>query len=178
MNDLKILIVGGGNIASEKLSHLLNFTKNIDVIAPELNDSMRSMIENNKLSFENRKYQKGDIESYKIVITAVDDKEAQKDIFEETRGKDILCNSVDVVEYCDFIFPSYVKKGDLTVAVSTSGASPAGAKYIRRFIEDMIPDSVVDFLKQMKELRKTMPKGKERMEFLDKKAKEYINSIR
>ena len=75
-----------------------------------------------------------------------------------------------------FIFPSYIKKDDLTIAVSTSGSSPAIAKYLRIYLEKIIPNSIGDFLKKMKEYRKTMPKGKKRMKFLDEKAKEYIKT--
>jgi precorrin-2 dehydrogenase/sirohydrochlorin ferrochelatase len=85
---------------------------------------------------------------------------------------------VDSVDYCDFIFPSYIKNGDLTIAVSTSGASPAVAKHLRRFLEHIIPSSISKFLQEMKSLRSTMPKGKERMEFLDEKAKEYFKNLR
>lgn len=85
-----------------------------------------------------------------------------------------LCNTVDVVEYSDFIFPSIVKKGDLIVSFSTSGSSPAIAKYLRQIFEKIIPDEIENFLKEMKELREKIPKGKERQEILDKKAREFI----
>jgi precorrin-2 dehydrogenase/sirohydrochlorin ferrochelatase len=89
----------------------------------------------------------------------------------------MLCNSVDSVDYCDFIFPSYTRKGALTVAFSTSGISPSVAKYLRRAIERTIPDSIADFLEEMKTLRASLPKGKERMKLLDAKAKAYIDKI-
>ncbi len=178
LDDLKILIVGGGYIASEKLEHMLDFTKDISVIAPELSTHMREMIEQNDLPYEKRVYKPNDIDGFGIVIVAVDDIPVQKTIFDEAGEKGILCNSVDSVDYCDFIFPSYIKKGDLTIAVSTSGASPAVAKHLRRFLERIIPDSIVEFLVELKGYRSTMPKGKERMEFLDKKAKEYFKNLR
>jgi precorrin-2 dehydrogenase/sirohydrochlorin ferrochelatase len=81
---------------------------------------------------------------------------------------------VDSVDYCDFIFPSYIKKDDLTIAVSTSGASPAMAKHLRQYLQNLIPESIGEFLKEMRNLRKTLPKGKERMKMLDEKAKKYI----
>jgi precorrin-2 dehydrogenase/sirohydrochlorin ferrochelatase len=87
-----------------------------------------------------------------------------------------LCNCVDLQQYCDFIFPSYIKKGDLTVAISTSGSSPAFSRNFKQYLLNLIPNGVEDFLKELKELRTTMPKGKERMQFFDKKVKDYINS--
>jgi precorrin-2 dehydrogenase/sirohydrochlorin ferrochelatase len=81
---------------------------------------------------------------------------------------------VDNTDYCDFIFPSYVKKDDLTIAFSTGGASPAFAKHIRRHFEKIIPDSVGEFLKKMKALRSTMPKGPERMKYFDALVEKYF----
>jgi precorrin-2 dehydrogenase/sirohydrochlorin ferrochelatase len=172
----KILIVGGGYIAYEKLDHLLDFTTDISVIALELSDDMSRRIEQEKLSFEKREYIAGDIKEFDIVVVAVDDISLQADIFKESKEYNCLCNSVDSVDYCDFIFPSYLKKDDLTIAISTSGASPAMAKHLRIYLQNLIPDGIADFLKEMKQLRKTLPKGKQRMKMLDEKAKNYIKN--
>ncbi len=177
LDGMKVLIVGGGSIASQKLKHMLDFTKEISIIAPKLSIHTSQMIEQNELSYLNRTYKKGDIDGFGIVIVAVDDILVQKSVYAEAREKGILCNSVDSVEYCDFIFPSYIKDGDLTIAVSTSGASPAVAKYLRMFLQNIIPSSISSFLQEMKRVRTSMPKGKERMEFLDQKAKNYFKNL-
>ena len=176
LDNKKILIVGGGYIAYEKLDHLLDFTSDISVIALELSDDMSRGIKENNLKFEQRAYEKGDIKEYAVVIVAVDDIPLQAEIFAESKQYNCLCNSVDSVEYCDFIFPSYIKKDDLTIAVSTSGSSPAMAKHLRIYLQNLIPDSIGEFLKEMKDLRRTLPKGKERMKMLDEKAKNYIKN--
>jgi len=177
-DDKKIIIIGGGYIALEKLTRLLDFTTNIELIAREFNDDIKLLIDKNKLKHIEKEYEVGDIVSFDIIIAAIDDINLQKGIYTESRDYNCLCNCVDVQKYCDFIFPSYVKKGDLTIAISTSGTSPAMAKYLRIFISNIIPNSIVDFLSSMKNLRKTMPKGKKRMEFLDNKAKNYIDTWR
>ena len=177
LNHSKILIIGGGYIANEKLEHLLDFTQNIKIISPKLSDSMKKLIDKNNLVYEKKEYQKDDILNFNIVIVAVDDISLQEAIFNKAKTlPNCLVNSVDSVNYCDFIFPSYIKKDDLTIAVSTSGSSPAIAKHLRIYLEKIIPNSIGDFLKKMKEYRKTMPKGKKRMKFLDEKAKEYIKT--
>jgi len=175
LDNKKILIVGGGYIALEKLEHLLDFTKDIFIIALDFSDDMMKMIKDNNLTHEQRGYKKGDISEFAVVIVAVDDIPLQGEIFEESKNYNCLCNSVDSVDYCDFIFPSYVKKDDLTIAISTSGASPAMAKHLRVYLQNLIPDGISEFLKEMKNLRKTLPKGKERMKMLDLKAKNYID---
>ncbi len=176
LDNKKILIVGGGYIAYEKLDHLLDFTKDISVVALDLSEEMSSRIKKENLHFEKRAYNVGDIKDFAVVIVAVDDIPLQSEIFQESKQYNCLCNSVDSVDYCDFIFPSYIKKDDLTIAISTSGASPAMAKHLKLYLRELIPDGISDFLKEMKELRSTIPKGKERMKMLDEKAKNYIKS--
>ena len=174
MQNLKVLVVGAGTIATEKLEKLLDFTKEITVIASEVSDEAHMLIKDHGLTLYQRTYKKVDIEGFDIVIVATDTVDLHKAIYEEARGSRILVNSVDNTEYCDFIFPSYVQKGDLTIAFSTGGASPAFAKQIRRHFENIIPDSVGEFLQKMKALRSIMPKGKERMQYFDGLVEEYF----
>ncbi|AXK48503.1 siroheme synthase [Aliarcobacter trophiarum LMG 25534] len=174
-DDKTILIVGGGNIALEKLEHLLNFSSNITLIAKSFNDKIKLLIDEKNLKVFQKEYEKGDAKGYDVVIAAVDDFSLQEEIYFETREYKTLCNCVDLQQYCDFIFPSYIKRGDLTIAISTSGSSPAFAKNFKIFLSNLIPVGVEDFLKELRELRDTMPKGKQRMQFFDKKVKDYIN---
>jgi precorrin-2 dehydrogenase/sirohydrochlorin ferrochelatase len=174
MENLKVLVVGGGNIANEKLEKLVDFTKEITVIASEVSIEANTLIKEHCLTLYQRAYSKGDIQGFDIVIVATDTVDLHKAIYEESRGSRILVNSVDNTEYCDFIFPSYVKKDDLTIAFSTGGASPAFAKHIRRHFEKIIPDSVGVFLEKMKALRSTMPKGPERMKYFDEMVEKYF----
>ncbi len=175
LDNKKILIIGGGKIATEKLTHLLDFTSDIVLLAKDFDQNILELSSKNHLRTIKKRYKSNDIDGYDIVIVAIDDIQKQKDIYLEAKNKKILCNSVDAIEYCDFIFPSYIKKGDLTISISTSGASPAVAKYFRRYIEKLIPKNIDKFLTEMKNLRKKLPKGKERMKFLDKKAKEFFS---
>ena len=174
MNELKVLVVGGGVIATEKLEKLIDFTKEITVIALRVDEEAQAIIDQHNLVLHQRAYEVGDIKGFDIVIVATDTQLLHKEIYEESRGSRVLVNSVDNRAYCDFIFPSYVKKEDLTIAFSTGGASPAFAKQIRQYFENVIPDSVGEFLQNMKNLRRTIPKGKERMEYFDSLVREYF----
>jgi len=175
MKNLKVLVIGAGDIAIEKLEKLTDFTTEITVIALKVEEEAKRLIEKHQLTLEQRAYKRGDIKDFDIVIVATDTVALHKEIYEESRGSRVLVNSVDNIEYCDFIFPSYVKKEDLTVAFSTGGASPAFAKQIRQHFEKSIPDSVGEFLQKMKDLRSTMPKGKERMKYFDTMVEEYFS---
>jgi precorrin-2 dehydrogenase/sirohydrochlorin ferrochelatase len=174
MNHLKVLVVGGGYIATEKLEKLVDFTKEITVIALRVEEELQSLIDTYNLTLHKRAYEAGDIEGFDMVIVATDTVDLHKAIYEESKGSRILVNSVDNTEYCDFIFPSYVRKDALTIAFSTGGASPAFAKQIRQHFEKIIPDSVGAFLQKMKDLRSTMPKGKERMRTFDSMVEKYF----
>lgn len=174
----KVLIIGGGNIALRKLKYLLEFTKNITLISNEYIESMKELIEINSLSYEQRNYKLLDVKGFDIVIAAVDNIKLQELIYIETREYKCLYSCVDIQEYCDFIFPAYIKKGDLNIAISTSGSSPAMSKHLKSWLDSIIPNSIENFLNQMREYRNTMPKGKNRMQFLDMKAKEYINKFK
>ena len=174
MQHLKVLLVGGGKIATDKLTKLLEFTNQITVIATEISLETQRLIALHDLCAYQRSYQQGDIEGFDIVIVATDTVTLHQAIYEESRGSRVWVNSVDNIAYCDFIFPSYIKKDELTIAFSTGGASPAFAKQIREYFEKRIPDSVGDFLKKMKALREQMPKGVERMKYFEKLTRHYF----
>ena len=173
----EIILIGGGAIAQEKLEKLLDFTCKITLLAKEFSPEILKLIKQHNLNYIQKEYKEGDIKSYGVVIVAVDDIEVQKQIHKESRNYNCLLNVVDLPELCDFIFPSYIKNGDLTIAVSTSGASPAMAKQLRLFIQSILPKDINSFLQEMREYRKTLPKGKERMRMLEEKAKNYIKGL-
>ncbi len=173
MNDLKVLVVGAGYIATEKVEKLVDFTNKITIIAPEVKVEVEKLIETYDLRLYKKEYERGDIEGFDIVIVATT-KELQKDIYEESRGRNILINSVDNKAYCDFIFPSYIQKGYLSIAFSTAGASPAFSKRLRKHIESSLPESVGEFLEKMNSLRTFLPKGKKRMQYFEKKVEKYF----
>ncbi len=174
LENRKILLVGGGAIALEKLEKLVDFTHNIHLLSQEFSPEMIDFANQHALLMEQRSYVVGDIDGFDIVIVATNTPDLHRAIYEESRSSRILVNSVDDTAYCDFIFPSYIKRGDLTISVSTSGASPAFAKRLRHYLEQLIPMEVVSFLAEMKDLRKTMPKGKARMQFFEKRTEAFI----
>ncbi len=174
MHDRKVLVVGGGAIAHEKLEKLVQFTKEITVITPEMSVETHTLIGEHCLTLYHRPYRTGDIEGFDLVIVATDTIDLHRLIYEESRDTRVLVNSVDDTRYCDFIFPSFVKEGDLTVAFSTGGASPAFAKHIRRWFQSILPDEVDGFLQKMRRLRGELPKGKERMKTFDEMVETFF----
>ncbi len=176
LENKRILLVGAGNIASKRLEKLLDFTTKITIISDKISDEILEKISKNNLDLIKRRYQEGDIRGFDIVIVATDNIKLQEDIYFESRKENILYNCVDLQEYCDFIFPSYIKEGDLTITISTNGSSPAFTKKFKSYLKKIIPNDVAKFLDEMKSLRQSMPKGKERMRYLEEKTKEYLEN--
>jgi len=175
MQHLKVLLIGASTIATDKLEKLLVFTKHITVISLEVSEDTQKLIEEHSLTLCHRAYEVGDIVGFDMVVVATNTVDLHKAIYEESRGSRILVNSVDNTKYCDFIFPAFVKKGDLTIAISTGGASPAFAKKLKQHFEKSIPHSVEDFLHSMKKLRTTMPRGARRMRYFDSVVDTYFS---
>ncbi|WP_297457408.1 bifunctional precorrin-2 dehydrogenase/sirohydrochlorin ferrochelatase [Persephonella sp.] len=158
----KVLIIGGGMVALRKIEKLLPFEPDIKVIAKDFHPDTLKLIQEKNIPFEQREFRFSDLERQKIVIVAVDDINLQKQIFEYTRGKNILVNSVDSPDYCDFIFPAYVKKGDIVIGITTSGNLPGLSAKLRKHIEKTLPENLEDIFNQIKKIREELPKGEER----------------
>ncbi len=169
-----ILLIGGGKIAFEKLKKLLEFTTNIKLISLEFTLEISELADKYSLKCEKREYKSDDLKMIDFVIVAVDDDRVHRKVYEDSSALKVFVNSVDNQEFCDFIFPSIIKREDLTLAISTNGASPAVSKYLKRFLEKKLPYNISSFIKEMKDLRKSLPKGRDRMKLLEKKAKEFF----
>jgi precorrin-2 dehydrogenase/sirohydrochlorin ferrochelatase len=176
----KILIIGGGIVALRKIEKLIPFEPDLKVISKDFHPQTYRFIEENSIPFEKRAFSFSDLEGVDIVIVAVDDLDLQKEIFDRTRGKNILVNSVDSPDYCDFIFPAYIKKGDIVIGITTSGNLPGLSAKLRKHIEKTLPEDLESIFKQIKKIREELPKGEKRQkmilqlidELFDKKAGE------
>ena len=162
LNDKKVLIVGGGKVATEKTEKILDFTTDITIIASKLNERMQTLVSKNSLIKYVREYDLKDAIGFDIIVVCVDDLNLQKQIFITTRGTRTLVNSVDSPQWCDFIFPSYIKRDKLVVSVSSSSYAPALSRALRIYLERFIPDNLDNLLKKLKNIRLNKPKGKER----------------
>ena len=154
---------------------MLTFTKSITIISPDISSDIYKIIKKNKLNFKNRKYKKTDIKRFNIVIVTAPSIKLQKSIFKESKNySKCLCNCVDSKEYSDIIFPSFIKKGDLNITISTNGNSPAFTKQFKKYLEQQIPQDIDIFLKELGRLREELPKGGKRMKLFNKQVKHYL----
>lgn len=152
----KWLLVGGGRVAAGKFSRLIAFTRKITVIAPEISDEIKKDAASDARLLE-RDFMAADLDDADIVVAATDDKALNAQIASLCRERKIPVNAVDDPENCDFIFPAIIKKGRLTVSVSTNGASPIYAAMLKKQINDSLPEYIDIILEKMAALRKIVP---------------------
>jgi precorrin-2 dehydrogenase/sirohydrochlorin ferrochelatase len=129
------LVVGGGRVAERKARGLIECGAKVTVISPELTPGLTTLLGEGVLHWEARGYRGGDSTGFFLVMAATDDPEVQDQVQADALRGQTLLNVADVPEKCNFILPALVRRGGLTVAISTSGKSPALAKKLRQEIE-------------------------------------------
>jgi precorrin-2 dehydrogenase / sirohydrochlorin ferrochelatase len=149
----KVLLIGGGAVALQKIPALIDAEAQIELVAPEAVPEIAAYAEKGQLHWSRRPYQPSDLEGSGLVIAATDDEALQKEVAAACRAKNIWVNVVDVPSLCDFIAPAIVTRGDIQIAISTGGAAPALAKYLRKKLENVIGPEYVDFVECVRRLR-------------------------
>lgn len=155
MNNKPAVIIGGGEVAARKVLDLLEAGALVKVVSPEFTDEIIKSVDlySGKVVLLKRKYEKNDLEGAYIVFSATNDSSVNAEVFREAEERGILINAVDDPPNCSFYVPSFVRKGDLLIALSTAGASPAMAARLRREIEKYIPENIDLILEKLKAAR-------------------------
>ena len=130
------VVVGGGEVAARKVEALLEAGARVTVVSPSLSPALKALVARRLVTHIAREYQRGDIRGCLLVYAATDDPKLHRELAAEARALGIPINVVDVPELCTFISPAVVKRGELQIAISTGGASPAFAARLRRALED------------------------------------------
>jgi len=159
------LVIGGGRVAERKVKGILACDGQVTVISPELTDNLVKLAARRQISWQKKPYQSGDIQGAFMVIAATDDPAVQKEVFLEAERNNILLNVADVPDKCNFILPALAKRGDLTIAISTAGNSPALAKKMRQQLQkDYGPEyeKLVEIMGQVRPV--VMAKGESQQE--------------
>jgi len=133
----RCVVIGGGEVAERKVLMLLEAGAQVRVVSPHLGPGLRQLKEANVMEYRARPWEPGDLKGFAIAFAATDDSGVHRAIAAEARSLGVLLNVADEPELCDFIAPSVVRRGDLQIAISTSGASPALASRIRRDLEEI-----------------------------------------
>jgi precorrin-2 dehydrogenase/sirohydrochlorin ferrochelatase len=150
----RCLVVGAGNLAESKIESLRAANGDVTVIAPTAGPRIQEMADAGEVTWHEREFAAGDVHDFFLVVTATNIASVNRAVYLEAQAKNILCNAVDDPPFCDFYFPSVVRRGDLQIAISTAGASPALAQRLRKEINAQLPLDTGDWLADLGNLRR------------------------
>jgi len=143
-SQLNIVIIGGGNVANEKLTFLLKSSPNakVKVVATRFSSEIKKTATTQNVPLIFGEYGKGMLHKQHIVIAATNNYKVNKQIFNDAKAKNLLVNVADTPTLCDFYLGGIVTKGQVKIAISTNGKSPTLAKRLRQFFEEVIPEDI------------------------------------
>ena len=149
LEELDVLLVGGGNVGLEKLSAMLNNSPDtkVTMVADMFREELLEYVKDYpNVTLIERKFEFNDLNDRDLVILSTDNPELHASIKRVTSERHILCNVADTPDLCDFYLGSIVQKGDLKIGISTNGKSPTMAKRMREFLDDIIPENIQQLL--------------------------------
>jgi len=147
------LVVGGGLVGTRKVKTLLDCQARVTVVSPESTDKLDRLAACGSILMKQRPYEPSDLNGMFLVIGATDDEVLNRRIHSDAERKNMLCNIADRPAACNFILPAIVNRGDLVLAISTSGKSPAFAKSLRKRLESEFGEEYRSFLLLMGAIR-------------------------
>lgn len=167
-----VLLVGGGDVAFRKARALKESGCRLIVVAKNLTTPLKTWLENNRVEWQERPYREGEAKDYFLVVSATDDPDVNRRVFEDASRADRPVNVVDQPRLCNLYIPSVLKRGDLQLAISTSGACPALARKLRLELDRCIPKTygpLLDHLSVFREhFKNTLPSPALRKQALEK----------
>ena len=150
------LVVGAGSVGEPKIGGLLASEASVRVIAPKASATVAEWAQAGAIIWEAREFQSSDLDGVFLVIVATSFRDVNESIFLEARRRNILCNAVDDPHLCDFYYPAVVRRGDLQLAISTNGQSPALAQRIRRELEVEFGPDYGEWLEELGKIRQQL----------------------
>jgi len=154
LRDRSVLVVGGGPVAERKVDALLQARARVTLVAPDITPGLHGLERSGSIRLLKREFTESDLEGVVVlVISATDDAEVQQRVAAAARARNILINTVDQPELCDFIVPAVVRRGDILLAISTSGKSPALAAALRSKLEGVITADTARAARVLGEIR-------------------------
>jgi siroheme synthase-like protein len=150
----QVLVVGAGRVGEPKIRGLLPTGATIRVVAHEASEAVQSWANSGEITLEERSFVPADLDHVFLVVVATSARDLNELIFREAQSRRILCNVVDVPEQCDFYYPAVAQRGDLQIAISTSGQSPSLAQRIRQQLERQFGPGYANWVAELGETRR------------------------
>lgn len=157
LRDMEITIIGGGNVAYRKCRNFLEFGKNIKVVSKEFIEDFYKLGKNVELIKDS--YKNEYIKSSFIVVAATNNRNVNQEIGIYCRSNGKLVNVVDDIKLSNYIVPSYIKRGDLLISISTGGKSPSLSSKIKEELEDKYDDTYEEYINLLGEVRNSIIKN-------------------
>jgi len=149
-----VLVVGAGRVGEPKIRGLLATGASIRVIARDASEAVSDWARAEKITLEERAFVPSDLDNVFLVVVATSSRAVNQLIYHEAKLRRILCNVVDVPEQCDFYYPAVVQRGNLQIAISTSGESPSLAQKLRRQLEKQFGPGYARWVEELGETRR------------------------
>ena len=150
----RCLVVGAGSIAESKIQSLLDAEADVTVVATRASALVQQLAANGDIHLHLREFTDGDLDGNFLVVAGTDVPQVNRAVFAGAERRNILVNAVDDPPYCDYYFPSIVKRGDLQIAISTAGESPALAQQLRKELNEQLPRDLGPWLMELGRLRR------------------------
>jgi precorrin-2 dehydrogenase/sirohydrochlorin ferrochelatase len=150
----RCLVVGAGSIAESKIQGLLDAEADVTVVATRASAHVQRLADNGEINLRLREFIDADLDDNFLVVAGTDVPEVNRAVFAGCERRNILVNAVDDPPYCDYYFPSIVKRGDLQIAISTAGESPALAQQLRKELNEQLPLDLGPWLMELGRLRR------------------------
>ena len=148
------LVVGAGKVGEPKIGGLIDTGAQIRVVAIEATQVVREWARAGKVELELRAFTANDLDGAFLAIVATASRNLNDLVYREAQRRGVLCNVVDVPEYCDFFYPAVVRRGDLQIAISTSGQSPSLAQRLRQQLERQFGPGYETWVAELGETRR------------------------
>jgi siroheme synthase-like protein len=156
MENRPVLVVGGGEVAERKVEGLLAAGAAVRVVSPSLTPRLAALAAAGRIRHEARPYQPGDLAGFALAFVATGDEPVNAAVAREGRRRGVWVNAADDPAHCDFILPAVLRRGELTVAVATGGASPALARAVRQELEAYLTDDYAVLAEIVAEVRREL----------------------
>ena len=150
------LIVGGGEVALRKVQSLLLFNAKITVLSPRICKPLKELNKNNKIKIISKSYSKKYLKDYKIVFCATNNRQINKQVHKDCKKENILLNVADIPKLCDFILPANVKRGALTISISSQGKAPFMVKELKKKSEQIFSPAYNNIMELAGDFRKKL----------------------
>jgi precorrin-2 dehydrogenase/sirohydrochlorin ferrochelatase len=150
------LVVGGGAVATRKVQSLLDSGADVTVVAPKLSPELEDLEAAGRLRAERRGFEPSDLNGATLAFAATDSRDVNQAVAEAARVRGVLVNVADDPSACDFTVPALVRRGDVMLAVSTGGRSPAFARFLREQLEEWLTDARCELLEILSEVRREL----------------------